>query len=406
MASPFYWRSPDGNLQEVIHLSMPKTSNNALGPRRVNWQKVAVILAFGVVPVFLLILFTYIPFAKMIQFSFYNMSYTKNKGFVGWDNYLKVFSKSEYVDAMLLSLYYMAGAVIQLSLALFFASVLSLEKIRGAGFFKSAMFFPFLVNGIAIGYIFKYFYTRGFVLDSVLQAVGIPLEKLPYWLRDQSVNNWSLVFTSLWKYCGQNMVLFIGAIASIDPTLYEAATIDGANRWQQFCHQDRVHAEPDPVHHRLAVGLRAGLRGRQHGGQRHGYVLYQDPPDGPRLGQGGPGLRHGDGADGPDPDIHRRPAPVLPLRHEGFRQHLQREVEQGQGAVVREGRAMMNANTSVTSSDTGARVRRGIVKALEYLALIFASFVALLPIVSSFMTSFKSADEYAATNAMTRPRTG
>lgn len=217
-------------------MSMPKTSNNALGPRRVNWQKVAVIFAFGVVPVFLLILFTYIPFAKMIQFSFYNMSYTKNKGFVGWDNYLKVFSKSEYVDAMLLSLYYMAGAVIQLSLALFFASVLSLEKIRGAGFFKSAMFFPFLVNGIAIGYIFKYFYTRGFVLDSVLQAVGIPLEKLPYWLRDQSVNNWSLVFTSLWKYCGQNMVLFIGAIASIDPTLYEAATIDGANRWQQFCH--------------------------------------------------------------------------------------------------------------------------------------------------------------------------
>ena len=217
-------------------MSAPKSLNYTPGGRQVNWQKVAVILAFGVVPVFLLMLFTYIPFAKMIQFSFYNMSYTKNKGFVGWDNYVKVFSKSEYVDAMLLSLYYMAGAVIQLSLALFFASVLSLERIRGAGFFKSAMFFPFLVNGIAIGYIFKYFYTRGFVLDSVLQAVGIPLENLPYWLRDQSVNNWSLVFTSVWKYTGQNMVLFIGAIASIDPTLYEAATIDGANRWQQFCH--------------------------------------------------------------------------------------------------------------------------------------------------------------------------
>jgi len=223
-------------IQEVFRLSAPRSLSYAPGGRRVNWQKVAVIVAFGVVPVFLLLLFTYIPFAKMIQFSFYNMSYTKNKGFVGWDNYVKVFSKSEYVDAMLLSLYYMAGAVVQLSLALFFASVLSLEKIRGAGFFKSAMFFPFLVNGIAIGYIFKYFYTRGFVLDSVLQAIGIPLENLPYWLRDQSVNNWSLVFTSLWKYCGQNMVLFIGAIASIDPTLYEAATIDGANRWQQFCH--------------------------------------------------------------------------------------------------------------------------------------------------------------------------
>ena len=215
-------------------MSITRAVQPDLRKKRVNWQKVAVILLFAIVPMFLLILFTYIPFIKMIQFSFYNMSYTKNRGFVGLDNYLKVFSKSEYVGAMLLSLYYMAGAVVQLSLALLFASILSLERIRGAGIYKAILFFPFLVNGIAIGYIFKYFYTRGFVLDSVLQAIGIPLEKLPYWLRDQSVNNWSLVFTSVWKYCGQNMVLFIGAIASIDPTLYEAATIDGANRWEQF----------------------------------------------------------------------------------------------------------------------------------------------------------------------------
>ena len=202
-------------------MSITRAVQPDLRKKRVNWQKVAVILLFAIVPMFLLILFTYIPFIKMIQFSFYNMSYTKNRGFVGLDNYLKVFSKSEYVGAMLLSLYYMAGAVVQLSLALLFASILSLERIRGAGIYKAILFFPFLVNGIAIGYIFKYFYTRGFVLDSVLQAIGIPLEKLPYWLRDQSVNNWSLVFTSVWKY-------------SIDPTLYEAATIDGANRWEQF----------------------------------------------------------------------------------------------------------------------------------------------------------------------------
>ena len=202
--------------------------------KRVNWQKVLVIVLFAIVPLFLLMLFTYVPFAKMIQFSFHNMSYTKDKGFVGLDNYLRIFTKEEYIGAMLLSLYYMAGAVVQLALALFLASVLSLERIRGSGIFKAILFFPFLVNGIAIGYIFKYFYTRGFVLDSVLQAIGIPLESLPYWLRDQSINNWSLVFTSVWKYCGQNMVLFIGAIASIDPTLYAAATIDGANRWQQF----------------------------------------------------------------------------------------------------------------------------------------------------------------------------
>ena len=215
-------------------MSIVSTVQPDLRRKRINWQKVLVIVLFAAVPLFLLILFTYVPFAKMIQFSFHNMSYTKDKGFVGLDNYLRIFMKEEYVGAMLLSLYYMAGAVVQLALALFLASVLSLARIRGSGIFKAILFFPFLVNGIAIGYIFKYFYTRGFVLDTVLTSIGFPLESLPYWLRDQSINNWSLVFTSVWKYCGQNMVLFIGAIASIDPTLYEAATIDGANRWQQF----------------------------------------------------------------------------------------------------------------------------------------------------------------------------
>ena len=215
-------------------MSFVGTVRPDLRRKHVNWQKVLVIFLFAVIPLFLLMLFTYVPFAKMIQFSFHNMSYTKDKGFVGLDNYLRIFTKEEYVGAMLLSLYYMAGAVVQLALALFLASVLSLERIRGSGIFKAILFFPFLVNGIAIGYIFKYFYTRGFVLDTVLTSIGFPLESLPYWLRDQSINNWSLVFTSVWKYCGQNMVLFIGAIASIDPTLYEAATIDGANRWQQF----------------------------------------------------------------------------------------------------------------------------------------------------------------------------
>ena len=201
--------------------------------KKINGQKVLLIVTFSVIPLFLLALFTYVPFFRMIRFSFYNMSYTKNKGFVGLDNYVKILTREEYVSAMLLSLYYMAGAAIQLSLALFFATLLT-SGLKGSGLCKGIMFFPFLVTGIAIGYMFKFFFTRGFVLDTVLQSLGISLESLPYWLRDQSVNNWSLVFTSVWKYCGQNMVLFVGAIASIDPTLYEAATIDGANKWQQF----------------------------------------------------------------------------------------------------------------------------------------------------------------------------
>jgi len=196
-------------------------------------NKLIVIFTFMIVPLILLLIFTYIPFGKMVSFSFFDMSYTRNKGFVGLDNYIKVFKRKDCFSALRLSLYYMAGSVVQLSLALFLANILSFN-IRGRNLFRGLMFFPFLISGIAVGFIFKFFYTHGFVLDTVLTTIGFKLENLPFWLKDQRINNWSLVGTSIWRYFGQNMVLFIGAIMSIDSEMYEAAKLDGATEFQRF----------------------------------------------------------------------------------------------------------------------------------------------------------------------------
>ena len=196
-------------------------------------QKLFVIVTFMIIPLVLLFVFTYLPFGEMFGYSFFNMKYTGARKFVGLKNYAKVFQRDDCFKALKLSLYYMAGSVVQLGLALYLATVLSF-RVKGGGLFKGLMFFPYLINGIAIGFIFKFFYTRGFVFDTVLQWCGFELENLPYWLKDQSINNWSLVGTSVWRYFGQNMVLFIGAIMSVDNDLYEAAMLDGANKFQQF----------------------------------------------------------------------------------------------------------------------------------------------------------------------------
>lgn len=196
-------------------------------------QKLFVMITFMIVPLVLLFVFTYLPFGKMVNFSFYNMKYTGTRKFVGLKNYLKVFQRDDCFGALRLSLYYMLGSVVQLCLALYLATILSF-KVKGGALFKGLMFFPYLINGIAIGFIFKFFYTRGFVFDTVLQWVGFNQDSLPYWLRDRAVNNYSLVGTSVWRYFGQNMVLFIGAIMSVDSELYEAAMLDGAGRLQQF----------------------------------------------------------------------------------------------------------------------------------------------------------------------------
>ena len=196
-------------------------------------QKALVMVAFMTIPLLLLIVFTYLPFGEMVGYSFYKMKYTGARTFVGLKNYMDVFQRRDCFGALKLSVYYMLGSLVQLALSLYLATILSF-KVKGGNIFKGFMFFPFLINGIAVGFIFKFFYTRGFVFDTVLQWCGFNLENLPYWLKDQSINNFSLVGTSVWRYFGQNMVLFIGAIMSVDAEMYEAAILDGANKFQQF----------------------------------------------------------------------------------------------------------------------------------------------------------------------------
>lgn len=218
-------------MQAEVRVNEKKTFAEWFGSRKV--QKALVIFAFMIVPMVLLFVFTYLPFGKMFSFSFFDMKYVGARKFVSFKNYLKVFSRKDCFGALKLSLYYMGGSVVQLSLALYLATILSF-KVKGGALFKGFMFFPYLINGIAIGFIFKFFFTRGFVFDSVLSWAGFTIDNLPYWLKDQRINNVSLVGTSVWRYTGQNMVLFIGAIMSVDSELYEAAMLDGANKWQQF----------------------------------------------------------------------------------------------------------------------------------------------------------------------------
>lgn len=215
----------------MSYIEEKKTFKQWFTSRKV--QKWLIIITFLSIPLVLLAVFTYIPFTEMFKFSFYDMKYIGTRKFVGLKNYRKVFTRSDCFGALKLSLYYMGGSLVQLALSLYLATILSF-KVRGGNVFKGLMFFPYLINGIAIGFIFKFFYTRGFVFDSVLQWCGFQLDNLPYWLKDQRINNICLVGTSVWRYFGQNMVLFIGAIMSVDAELYEAAMLDGAGKVAQF----------------------------------------------------------------------------------------------------------------------------------------------------------------------------
>lgn len=196
-------------------------------------QRRLTICLFLAVPLVLLILFTYLPLIDMFRYSLLKWDGYKDPEFIGLENFVTLFREPEYFAALKTSIYYFLGSLVQIALALYFSTIF-FYKLRFKNFFKGVIFFPYLLNGVAIGFVFLYFFKQGGALDSFLMMLGVPQASLPLWLGNVSLVNVSLTFVSVWRYMGQNMIMFSGTTQSISGDYFEAAQIDGANKFQQF----------------------------------------------------------------------------------------------------------------------------------------------------------------------------
>ncbi|GGW65384.1 carbohydrate ABC transporter permease [Streptomyces caelestis] len=209
----------------------PAPPSAARRPRR--WRGVTPWL-FLIAPLALLIAFTYAPIVNMVAYSFTDWDgVSPELRYTGAENYTELFTRPELFEVFFVSGYYLAASVVQIGAALYFATVLSFN-VRFRNFFKGVLFFPYLINGVAIGFVFLYFFQDGGTLDAILSLFGHDGDRS--WLGTPTSANVSLAGVSVWRYLGLNFVLFLGAIQSIPGELYEAAELDGANRWQQFRH--------------------------------------------------------------------------------------------------------------------------------------------------------------------------
>ncbi|GKX65030.1 carbohydrate ABC transporter permease [Inconstantimicrobium mannanitabidum] len=195
-------------------------------------QKTLIICLFLLIPLVLLLTFTYYPALTMFGYSFEKWNgFSPNKEFVGLANYKELFSNPSHFAVLKNSLYYFVGGLIQLGIAFYFAIVLN-SKIRGKSIFKALFFFPYLINSVAISLIFVFFFQPGGTLDSVLNALGLG-HLVQLWLGNEHIVNYSLAFTSMWRYLGYNFVILLGAIQSVPSDVLEAADIDGAGEWDK-----------------------------------------------------------------------------------------------------------------------------------------------------------------------------
>ena len=126
--------------------------------------------------------------------------------------------------------YTFIGVPIYLVAALLMALVLNLH-LRGITFYRTIFFLPSLTPAVANALLWVWIFSPDFGLANYfLQAVGLPPQK---WLFDVNLAKPSLILMGLWGI-GSQMIIFLAGLQGISQTLYEAASIDGANEWRRF----------------------------------------------------------------------------------------------------------------------------------------------------------------------------
>lgn len=196
-------------------------------------QKYMVIFGFLIVPLVLLCTFSFYPAFKLIYLSFTSWDgFSSNIHFVGVHNYRVLFTTSTFFAVFKNNFSYFIGGIVQNIIAIYFAVVLN-SAIRARNFWRVMLFIPYVLNSVAISYMFKFFFSDHGAFNTVLTHIG--LSGLAHsWIGNDALVNWTFAFISLWKFMPFNMVIYLAALQSIDRGFYEAATIDGATPWQQF----------------------------------------------------------------------------------------------------------------------------------------------------------------------------
>ena len=195
-------------------------------------QKVIITVTFLAVPLLLLLVFVYYPAVRLFQISLTSWDgLNSDMKFVGLRNYTEAFQDKKLFMALANNLAYLAAGVLQTIFGFYFAVVLN-TKLRGRNFFRSGIFMPYILNGVAVAFMFNFLYNyQSSPINVALRAIGF--EGI-HFLGNAYYANFSLAFIGFWKYTGFAMIIFLGALQSISTDYYEAASIEGATFVQKM----------------------------------------------------------------------------------------------------------------------------------------------------------------------------
>jgi alpha-1,4-digalacturonate transport system permease protein len=176
-------------------------------------------------------LFTIWPAISGFNVSLYDSSNGRTFEFVGMRNYEQILTDADYLDTVRNTVIFVIGFVLVVTVGATALALMLNHQTRGRGVLRAAYFLPVIISPVVVGLVWNWMLTRGTgVVNLALSKVGMGQ---PGWLLEPGLAMVAIIGVGVWVNVGFFTMILLAGLQSIDPNLYEAAKLDGANVWQQ-----------------------------------------------------------------------------------------------------------------------------------------------------------------------------
>ncbi|WP_082307078.1 carbohydrate ABC transporter permease [Bacillus sp. FJAT-27245] len=171
-----------------------------------------------------------LPLGLGIYYSFTNWNGIETGGFIGFENYINVFSDKKFMAALWFTVKFSVVSIILINLIGLSLALIVTSRIKSSNFLRTIFFMPNLIGGLILGFIWQFIFMK--VFDGIGSLMGV--ESLQGWLSTTETGFWGLVILMSWQMSGYIMVIYIAYLEGVPHELLEAAEIDGASPFQRL----------------------------------------------------------------------------------------------------------------------------------------------------------------------------
>lgn len=181
----------------------------------------------------LFVCFNTIPLIRGVIYSFTNFKGFGKYDWVGFRNYIDLFSDVRVGKSYLFTFKLAIVSTIVVNVVSLLLALALNSKIRAKSFFRGAYFLPNILGALVVGYIFNYFFT--YILPAVADMIGI--EALSSSILSNPDAAWiAIMIVCAWQAVAMNTIIYISGLQTVPEDVYEAGGLDGATGWKQFRH--------------------------------------------------------------------------------------------------------------------------------------------------------------------------